>query len=388
MSVTILGVVALVLVSIAWVGYPLAVTLLSWLRPGSASSPDQTLRSVSVVVATREAPAVVAGRVEDLLSTTYPRDLVEVVVAVDAAVASDLSDYVAHLPSTVRVVRGDPPGGKALTLNAGVRATSSDTLVFADSAQRFDAGAISMLMTFLANAEFGAVSGAYRTSPAAGEFLPLRAFWRLETQIRRAEARLQGLVAVTGAIYAIRRRLWRPLPPGLICDDLYVPLHVAASGSRVGFCEEALASDPRTFDLRQEFSRKARTLTGLLQVCRWCPWVLLPWRNPVWLQFVCHKLLRLATPYLLVLSLVAVAPALANRAVAFWPAGAAALALLVMAAVARPTLTRRILNRATWVIWFLATPIVATFNAMHGRWDVWQEAAPTGSDASLTAARG
>lgn len=387
MAVTILGVVALVLVSIAWVGYPLVVTLLSWLRPGGASPPDQTLRSVSVVVATREAPVVVAGRVDDLLSTTYPRDLLEVVVAVDAAVSCDLSDYVAHLPSTVRVVRGDPPGGKAMTLNAGVRAASSDTLVFADSAQRFDPGAISMLMTFLANGEFGAVSGAYRTSPAGGEFLPLRAFWKLETQIRRAEARLQGLVAVTGAIYAIRRRLWRPLPPGLICDDLYVPLHVAGSGSRVGFCEEALASDPRTFDLRQEFARKARTLTGLLQVCRWYPWVLLPWRNPVWLQFVCHKLLRLATPYLLVLSLVALAPALANRAVAFWPAGTAVLALLVMAGVVRPTLTRRILNRATWVIWFLATPIVATFNAMRGRWDVWQEAVPTGGDASLTAAR-
>jgi cellulose synthase/poly-beta-1,6-N-acetylglucosamine synthase-like glycosyltransferase len=341
---------------------------------------------VSVIVATRDAPAVVATRVEDLLSTTHPRDLLEVVVAVDAAASYDLSAYVALLPSEVKVVAGDLPGGKAVTLNAGVRAATSEILVFTDAAQRFDAGVIPVLTDFLANhEECGAVSGAYRRLPAS-EDLVLRAFWALETRIRRAEARLQGLVVVSGAIYAIRRRLWRPLPPGLICDDLYVPLHVAASGSRVGFCEAALASDARSFDRRQEFFRKVRTLTGVLQVCQWCPWVLLPWRNPVWLQFVCHKVLRLATPYLILAALVGLMPAWVSRAAALWPAGAAVLALMVLAAVTRPAPTRRILNGATWLISLQAAPIVATLNAIRGRWDVWQHVEPPERNASLTAA--
>jgi cellulose synthase/poly-beta-1,6-N-acetylglucosamine synthase-like glycosyltransferase len=382
--VTILAVVALGLVAIAWVGYPVVATLLSWLRRRSGSSRDPTVRRVSVVVATRDAPAVVAARVDDLLSTAYPQDLLEIVVAVDVGGPYDHSDYVALLPRTVRLVVGDPPGGKAVTLNAGVRAATSTIVVFADSAQRFDPDAIPTLMGFLAtHAECGAVSGAYRTRPAAVAW-PLRAFWALETQIRRAEARLGGLVAVTGAIYAIRRALWRPLPPGLICDDLYVPLHMAARGFRVGFCEAARASDPRTFDSGQEFSRKVRTLTGLLQVCRWCPWVLVPWRNPVWLQFVCHKLLRLATPYLLLVACIGLAPAWPSRAPDLWPAGAA-LALLAVAAIARPTATRRVLSRATSVIWLQAAPIVATLNAIRGRWDVWQHAAPAGANASVTA---
>jgi cellulose synthase/poly-beta-1,6-N-acetylglucosamine synthase-like glycosyltransferase len=366
------------------VGYPLAATLLSWLQPRSASSRDPTVQAVSVVVATRDAPAVVAARVDDLLSTAHPRERLEVVVAVDAGGCYDLADYVALLPRAVKLVPGDAPGGKAVTLNAGMRAATSEIVIFADSAQRFDAGAIPTLLRFLAtHAEFGAVSGAYRTPPAAEAWL-LRAFWALETQIRRAEARLSGLVAVTGAIYAIRRDLWRPLPPGLICDDLYVPLHVAARGFRVGFCEAARAFDPRTFDTRQEFFRKVRTLTGLLQVCRWCPWVLVPWRNPVWLQFVCHKLLRLATPYLVLAALVGLAPAWPSRAADLWPAGAAAVALLAVAAITRPTATRRTLSRATWVIWLQAAPLVATINAIRGRWDVWQHAVPAGSDASLT----
>ena len=372
---TVLSAAALVLVAIAWVGYPVVATMLSWLRPRSATPLDKTARTASVIIATRHAPSVVAARVSDLLCTTYPRARLEIVVAVDATATHDLSAYAALLPATVRVLAGDPPGGKAVTLNAAVRAATSDILVFADSAQQFDAATIPALVDFLANEDFGAVSGAYRTGLGSTESLLLRAFWGLETCIRRAEARLHSLVAVTGAIYAIRRRLWRPLPPGLICDDLYVPLHVAASGQRVGFCEEALASDPRTFDRRQEFDRKVRTLTGLVQVCRWFPWVLAPWCNPLWLQFVCHKLLRLATPYLLVAALVGAAPAWAGHALTLWPLAAAALALVALAAIARPVPTRRILSRATWAIWLQAAPIVAP-QRVRGRWDVWQHVRP------------
>jgi len=45
---------------------------------------------------------------------------------------------------TVRYVRGDEPGGKAATLNAGVRAASGDIIVFTDTSQRFHPGAIAL----------------------------------------------------------------------------------------------------------------------------------------------------------------------------------------------------------------------------------------------------
>ena len=376
---TTLAIAALALVALTWVGYPLIAALVSRRRPPprDRTATRPVARAVSVVLATRDTPAAVAARVSDLLTTTHPRELLEIVVAVDATVASGLADYAALLPNTVRVVPGDPPGGKAVTLNAGVRAATSGLVIFADSGQSFDPEAIPQLVTFLANGTFGAVSGAYRAAEA-GQSPLLRAFWWLETRIRRAEAHLDSLVAVTGAIYAIRRSLWRPLPPGLICDDLYVPLHVAASGYRVGFCEAALASDPRTFDRRQEFSRKVRTLTGMLQMCRWCPWILSPVQNPVWIQFVCHKLLRLATPYLLLVALAGLARVGegAGRSAALWPAGAWVLAAAALAAILRPAAARRILHQLGWALSLQAAPLVATLNAVRGRWDVWRPAAP------------
>ena len=48
-----------------------------------------------------------------------------------------------------------------------------------------------------------------------------------------------------------------------------------------------------------EFQRKTRTLAGNYQILRLEPRLLVPFVNPVWLQFVSHKLGRLIVPYAL-----------------------------------------------------------------------------------------
>jgi hypothetical protein len=63
----------------------------------------------------------------------------------------------------VTVVAGDAAGGKAANLNAAVRQAHNELLVFADTAQRFQADAIPALV-----AEFGihAWSGVRHARPA------------------------------------------------------------------------------------------------------------------------------------------------------------------------------------------------------------------------------
>src|SRR5205823_512001 len=58
--------------------------------------------------------------------------------------------------------------------------------------------------------------------------------------------------------------------------------------------------------------RKVRTLAGNLQILRLEPRLLLPGANPVWLQYVSHKLGRLIVPYAL-LGLMTASIALADR---------------------------------------------------------------------------
>ena len=61
----------------------------------------------------------------------------------------------------------------------------------------------------------------------------------------------------------------------------------------------AKAFDRLPSRVKDEFRRKVRTLAGNFQLLGRQPSLLLPWRNPIWWQFVSHKVCRLMAPWAL-----------------------------------------------------------------------------------------
>ena len=109
------------------------------------------------------------------------------------------------------------------------------------------------------------------------------------------------------------------MPAGTVLDDVYWPLRVAMAGRRVVMEPRAHAFDRLPANASDEFRRKVRTLAGNFQLTTSLPAALLPWRNPIWLQFLSHKLLRLLVPWavLALLPLSALADGAFYR-MAFW----------------------------------------------------------------------
>jgi hypothetical protein len=81
---------------------------------------------------------------------------------------------------------------------------------------------------------------------------------------------------------------------------------------RVVFEPLALAFDATPADSIGEAQRKVRTLAGNFQLLWLEPRLLVPFVNPVWLQYVSHKIGRLVVPYAL-LALLTASLALAGR---------------------------------------------------------------------------
>lgn len=357
-----------------WLVYPLTIGLVALLtRRGGAFASDAPVPHVSVVLATRDADIAIRERVDDLLRTAYPHDRLEVLVALDATRDASEPLTFANIAVPVRVLRGDDPGGKASTLNTAVRAARGDVLVFADTAQRFAPDAIPRLVAALvADQRLGAVSGALQIGTDGRAATAAELYWRLERWLRREEAKVHSTVGVTGAIYAQRREAWVPLPAGLILDDLYGPMRLVLDGWRVGFCDEAHAIDERRFVTEKEYARKVRTLTGNLQLCAWLPATLIPVRNPIWLQFVCHKLLRLLTPYLVALGLLAAAIALPSLVAGMLPRSAMLVLFGIGALVIIGPAVSRNVRKALFAVVAMQFAVVhATINGLRGRWDVW-----------------
>jgi biofilm PGA synthesis N-glycosyltransferase PgaC len=199
----------------------------------------------------------------------------------------------------VRVLERVASEGKAAALTAGCQTCRSDVLVFADARQRWAPDALATLLENFADPRIGAVSGDLDLETAPGMMAGVGLYWRFEKWLRRKESQVHSQVGVTGAICAVRRTLFRPIPAGTLLDDVYWPLQVAMQGYRVVHDDRARAFDRLPEKSHDEFRRKVRTLTGNFQLLTRLPSALLPWRNPVWVQWVSHKVLRLALPWAL-----------------------------------------------------------------------------------------
>jgi cellulose synthase/poly-beta-1,6-N-acetylglucosamine synthase-like glycosyltransferase len=375
----LLAAIGLALIVVPWGLYPAIVMMAArarGVRSGAASGaprPDATWPTVTCVLATRDDPATIAERVANFLGQDYPADRLDVVVALDAAAAAALRAQLADLGPRVRLVDGDDPGGKCPALNAAVRAAEGELLLFSDARQRFAPDVAARLVAALrGDPRLGITSGRLLL-PADDRSSLFRLYSRYELSLRDAEARLHSAVGVSGSIYAMRRALWAPLPAGLILDDVYVPMRLALEGWRVGFEADAHAHETRRVDAGQEFRRKVRTLTGNYQLCAWLPGVLVPVRNPIWLQFVCHKLLRLVLPWGVLLVAVAAALLLLAAAGAWLPWLLAATTVgAAWLWIGRDGLARRLRGIALQFGSMQAAAVVAMAHGVRGRWDVWK----------------
>lgn len=364
----VIAAVAFGLLVLAWVLYPTVM----WLRGRHwrAPAPTGTAHSrVCAVIATRDDPAFAAARVRNLRESDYPADLLRIVLAVDANAAFDDAAYRAALGGSAEVIRGAPPGGKGLALNAGVAAAGScDVLLFADVGQQFGPDVVSRLVATIESGAAGA-TGRYTQRP---DDTVMSAWAGFEAAIRAGQAAGRGIVSATGAVLAIRREYWRELPAGIICDDLFTGLSVAMQGGRVVFHPDAVAYDPRPFTRDQQFARRARTLTGLIQYCALVPAVLQPWRNPLWFHFVIHKLLRLLTPILLAFGLLSLATyAAISVPRSILQEGAIGLGAVAVLAIITGAASRRLRDQVLWVARLQLVPVVAILNGLRGRWSVW-----------------
>ena len=164
------------------------------------------------------------------------------------------------------------------------------------------------LVANFADATVGAVSGELvldcemgASASTASE--SVGGYWRYEKWLRARESEIDSMIGATGAIYAMRRACWQPLPDGTILDDLLAPMRAVLAGWRVVFEPRALAFDVTAPDVAAESRRKRRTLAGNYQILVLEPRLLVPGLNRVWLQYMSHKLGRLAVPWALVVLL-------------------------------------------------------------------------------------
>jgi cellulose synthase/poly-beta-1,6-N-acetylglucosamine synthase-like glycosyltransferase len=190
--------------------------------------------------------------------------------------------------------------GKAAVLNAALREATGDIILLSDANTHIDAHALRCMVRWFADPQIGVVCGRLILhDPARGRNVD-SVYWSYETFLKQNESRLGALLGANGAIYAIRRSCYRPIPDGTIVDDFVIPLLAKlCTGCAIIYDREATAHEVTPPALGCEFRRRARIGAGGVQSLSLLWRLLDPRRGWVAFTFFSHKLLRWLCPFFL-----------------------------------------------------------------------------------------
>ena len=288
----------------AYAGFPLIVRLLAARRK---AAPDGGAAGAAPVPVTVIIPAYneerhLDARIRNVLAADYPRALLDVIVVSDASTDGTNRIARAFEAEGVRLIVQERRRGKTAGLNRAMETARGDVVVFTDANASYPAGAIRTLAERLSDPKIGLVTGYTRyASDGSGEVAEVtNLYTRLERLIKVAESRWGCCVGADGAIFAMRRSLYRPLRDDDI-NDFVLPLHVIERGYHCVFAEEAFCSEAPGAGLDSEFRRQSRITNRTLRALWRNRRLLNPLRFPAFSFFLfSHKVMRFLVPLFLV----------------------------------------------------------------------------------------
>lgn len=228
------------------------------------------------------------------------------------------------------VIHEFPRRGKVYVINDLMAEADEEVIVFTDANSMFQPNAITKLVGHFRNPRIGAVCGRLQLM-SSGRMTGEGFYWRYETAIKKLESRLECVIGANGAIYAVLKKLLRPLPATTINDDFTNSMRVIEQGYGVTYAEDALACEEVYPDDSVEFRRHVRDGAGHYRALACLYKLLNPLKFKIFFLYVSHRVIRWLVPFLMIVLLAAPLFIPSNPLVHAAFAAEIALYILVMA---------------------------------------------------------
>lgn len=288
-----------------YAGYPVVLWLLRLLGGTRPVKTDDLTPSVTLVISAYNEAAVIREKLVNSVQIDYPADKLEVLVVSDAS--SDGTDEIVtgFGDPRVRLLRMPQRGGKTVGLNAAVKAAVGEVIVFSDANAMYMKDALRKMIRNFADPQIGAVVGESTYHDADGGAQQSESlYWKYETGIKRLETQLGSTVGGDGAIYAIRRSLYRDMRADAL-SDFVNPMQIVMSGHRCIYEPEARCVEEAGEGFDVEFRRKVRIVNRAWRATWTLPALLNPFRFGLFsFELISHKLLRWLMPLFMIATFV------------------------------------------------------------------------------------
>lgn len=289
------------LIAYVYAGYPILLWLLNALGLGRPVVVGAGEPVITLLISAFNEATVIAEKISNSLALDYPMDKLEIIVISDCS--DDGTDEVVlafNLPN-VKLLRMPERGGKTLGLNAALKVARGEIIVFSDANAMYQPQALRNLIRNFTDRRVGAVVGESTYADANGNAQENESlYWKYETGIKALETRIGSVVGGDGAIYAIRKELYRDMRADAL-SDFVNPMQVVMGGYRCIYEPAAICVEEAADNLDKEFRRKVRIVNRAWRALWSMPVMLNPFKYGFFaIEMISHKLLRWLIPAFLV----------------------------------------------------------------------------------------
>lgn len=292
------------LILYSFLGYPLVLKIISLFKPARRAVNAPSLeRRVTLLISAYNEEAVIEDKILNSLELNYPRSLLEIVVVSDGSTDATCDIVARYAHRGVKLLHYEGRIGKTACLNQAVRRAEGEIVVFSDANSQYHKEAIRELVKHFADERVGFVTGRtiYVSADADGAPSSIGLYSKIEQWTKTLESEIGSCIGADGAVFAIRKALYRPLNSFDI-NDFVIPLNVVKQGylgklENLAFCFEEMASKPR-----DEFHRQVRITTRTIRAIVNHAELLDPLKfGFLSFELFSHKVVRLLVPFFMLI---------------------------------------------------------------------------------------
>jgi len=264
---------------------------------------ENELPSVSLLVSAFNEEDILEKKIQNALEIDYPRERFEILIGSDGS-TDRTNDILRKYQDQISIYIAPENKGKAAMLNELQRRAKGDILVFCDANTFFFPNVIRRIVSPFSDPQIGSVCGHLILTDQGGSALGQgeSSYWDIESEIKKFEGMVNVVIGANGALYAIRKELYTPIPVRRsIMDDFFVTIKVLEQGYGSTFLSSAIGTEQTSKYSSGEFKRKVRIGRANFNYLFSYLKLLNPIRPVVAYFFFSHKLIRWFSPLLIIL---------------------------------------------------------------------------------------
>jgi cellulose synthase/poly-beta-1,6-N-acetylglucosamine synthase-like glycosyltransferase len=300
----VLGGMFLVLAQHPFITYPISLQILRRFYREPLQSDDRRPvdQRFAICVCAYNEEAVIRAKVVNLLELRRALGELDILVYVDNA-TDNTAAILEEFAGQITIAHGKERAGKTVGMNMLVSLTKAPVVIFTDANVIIDPASIENLKRYFQDPSVGCVCGhlTYVNPEASATAKVGSTYWALEEHIKQLESDTGSVMGADGSLFAIRRELFRTVPPDIF-DDMFTSFSILCDGWRVVRAPDVRAFEEQAVASQDEFYRKIRIGCASFNVHRllWPRLRRLDWIS--FYKYMSHKLLRWVVAYNLALA--------------------------------------------------------------------------------------